>query len=120
MNDIAATLARGHALNHKNALEAVGALDDLQLRWRPARSTRSASTCGTWRAGPARASRAVALSDRRARQRRDRHGVDEDRSAVRDEDLARPAELEVSRAPWHLGMIEALKGAAGMRGPVTL
>jgi len=46
--------------------------------------------------------------------------VDEDRSAVRDEDLARPAELEVSRAPWHLGMIEALKGAAGMRGPVTL
>ena len=38
MNDIAATLARGHALNHKNALEAVGALDDLQLRWRPARS----------------------------------------------------------------------------------
>ena len=38
MNDIAATLARGHALNHKNALEAVGALDDLQLRWRPVRS----------------------------------------------------------------------------------
>ena len=38
MNDIAATLARGHALNHKNALEAAGALDDLQLRWRPARS----------------------------------------------------------------------------------
>lgn len=62
---------------------------------------------------------------------------------VRDDDLTLPAELEVDRVPWlsspteygtvgswivvsirhesrHLGMIEALKGAAGLRGTVTV
>jgi hypothetical protein len=62
---------------------------------------------------------------------------------VRDDDLTQPAELEADRVPWlsspakygtvgiwiatgirhearHLGMIEALKGAAGLRGTVTV
>jgi len=62
---------------------------------------------------------------------------------VRDDDLTRPAELEADRVPWlssptqygtvaiwiatgirhearHLGMIEALKGATGLRGTVTV
>jgi hypothetical protein len=62
---------------------------------------------------------------------------------VRDDDLTLPAELEAHRVPWlssptqygtvgswivvsirhesrHLGMIEALKGAAGLRGTVTV
>jgi hypothetical protein len=62
---------------------------------------------------------------------------------VRDDDLAQPAELEADRVPWlssptqygtvgiwiatgirhearHLGMIEALRGAAGLRGTVTV
>jgi hypothetical protein len=61
--------------------------------------------------------------------------------AVRDEDLVRPAEFDAARVPWaspsdygtvanwiisgirhesrHLGMIEALKGASGLRGTVT-
>lgn len=62
---------------------------------------------------------------------------------VRDEDLSQSAELEPARVPWlaspteygtvgswivvsirhesrHLGMIEALKGAAGLRGTVTV
>ncbi|TMF80786.1 MAG: DinB family protein [Chloroflexi bacterium] len=61
---------------------------------------------------------------------------------VRDDDLTQPAELEADRVPWlssptqygtvgswiatgirhearHLGMIEALKGAAGLRGTAT-
>jgi hypothetical protein len=63
--------------------------------------------------------------------------------AVRDEDLNQPAALEPAQVPWikspagygtvgswivisirhesrHLGMIEALKGAAGLRGTVTV
>ena len=63
--------------------------------------------------------------------------------AVRDEDLSQAAELEPAQVPWvkspagygtvgswivisirhesrHLGMIEALKGAAGLRGTVTV
>jgi hypothetical protein len=62
---------------------------------------------------------------------------------VRDEDLTVPAELEADRVPWlsspseygtvgswittsirhearHLGMIEAVKGAAGLRGTATV
>jgi hypothetical protein len=62
---------------------------------------------------------------------------------VRDDDLSQPAELEAARVPWlssptkygtvgiwiatgirhearHLGMIEALKGAIGLRGTVTV
>jgi DinB family protein len=62
---------------------------------------------------------------------------------VRDDDLSQPAELEAARVPWlsspsqygtvgiwiatgirhearHLGMIEALKGATGLRGTVTV
>lgn len=61
--------------------------------------------------------------------------------AVGDDDLARPAEFDPARVPWasptdyrnvanwlvaairhesrHLGMIEALKGAAGLRGTAT-
>lgn len=61
--------------------------------------------------------------------------------AVRDEDLSRPAEFDPGRVPWaspsdygtvanwiiagirhesrHLGMIEALKGAVGLRGTAT-
>jgi len=62
---------------------------------------------------------------------------------VRDDDLPQPAELAADRVPWlssptqygtvgiwiatgirhearHLGMIEALKGAAGLRGTVTV
>ena len=196
MNDIAATLARGHALNHKNALEAVGALDDPQLRWRPARSNsigfnlwhmarwadHLASILSTMT--PELRERLGASQELWAREgvaKRWRFptqglgnvdtgmGMDEDRSAalllppkdellayvtrafegaeralaaVRDEDLGRPAELEASRVPWlapsgygnvgswiapalrhearHLGMIEAIKGAAGMRGTVTV
>jgi DinB family protein len=61
--------------------------------------------------------------------------------AVRDDDLSRPAEFDPARVPWaspaeygtvanwilagirhearHLGMIEALKGAVGLRGTAT-
>jgi hypothetical protein len=61
--------------------------------------------------------------------------------ALQDEDFARPAEFDPARVPWarpsdygmvanwviagirhesrHLGMIEALKGAVGLRGTVT-
>jgi len=62
---------------------------------------------------------------------------------VRDDDLTQPAELQADRVPWlssptqygtvgswiatgirhearHLGMIEAVKGAAGLRGTVTV
>jgi hypothetical protein len=62
---------------------------------------------------------------------------------LRDDDLTQPAELEADRVPWlssptqygtvaiwlatgirhearHLGMIEALKGATGLRGTVTV
>jgi hypothetical protein len=61
--------------------------------------------------------------------------------AVRDDDLGRPAEFDPARVPWaspsdygtvanwiiagirhesrHLGMIEALKGAVGLRGTAT-
>ena len=127
MNDIATTLARGHALNHKNALEAVGALDDLQLRWRPARSNSigfNLRHTARWaREGVAKRWR---LPTQGLGNVDTGVGMDEDRSAalllppkdellayvtrafeaaeralaaVRDDDLARPAELEASRVP---------------------
>ena len=196
MSGVAETLARVYGLNHKNALEAVAALDDAQLRARPSRSNsiafnfwhiaRWADHLGSILSTmtPDLRQRLGASSEVWTREgiaRRWRFptdglgnvetgmGMDEDRSAalplppkdelvayarrafeaaeravaaVDDEDLARPAELEPSRVPWlepsgygtvgswivtslrhearHLGMIEALKGAAGLRGTATV
>jgi hypothetical protein len=194
---IAESLAKGYALNHRNALEAVAELDDDQLRWRPPRSNSVAFNL--WHMArwadhlqsilstmtPALRERIGAKPEVWARDNvaagwgfptaslgtaETGMGMDEDVSArlllptkaelllyvegafeaadsavraVRDEDLNKAAELEPAQVPWvkspagygtvgswivisirhesrHLGMIEALKGAAGLRGTVTV
>jgi hypothetical protein len=196
MTTMAETLARTYALNHRNALQAVGDLGEDQLYWRPPRSNtiafniwhmarwadhlqsilstmtpalreRMDATDELWTRGRLAEKWGLPTTDLGSVQTG--MGMDEDVSAslvlprhelfiyvnlafaagdhavqkVRDEDLAVPAELEAARAPWlkspaeygtvgswivvsirhesrHLGMIEALKGAAGLRGTATV
>jgi hypothetical protein len=190
------TLARVYALNHRNALQAVGDVDENQLRWRPPRSNsiafnlwhiarwadhlqsilstmtpalreRIGPTAEIWTSAGLAAKWGLSAVDLGSVQTG--MGMDEDVSAklvlpatkelliyanlafasaenavgkIRDEDLTVSAELDPERVPWlksateygtvgswitvslrhearHLGMIEALKGAAGLRGTAT-
>ena len=197
MTQMSETLARTYALNHRNALQAVGDVDEDQLRWRPPRSNsiafnlwhiarwadhlqsilstmtpalrdRIGATPEIWARAGLAAKWGLAAGE--LGNVETGMGMDEDASArlalpatkellsyvnlafaaaddavgkVRDEDLTVSADLDAKRVPWltspaqygtvgswitvslrhearHLGMIEALKGAAGLRGTATV
>ena len=197
MTQMSETLARIYALNHRNALQAVGDVDEDQLRWRPPRSNsiafnlwhiarwadhlqsilstmtpalreRIGATPEIWTRAGLAAKWGLAAAELGNVQTG--MGMDEDASAklvlpatkellsyvnlafaaadnavgkVRDEDLTISADLDPKRVPWlasateygtvgswiavslrhearHLGMIEALKGAVGLRGTATV
>jgi hypothetical protein len=125
MRSVAEEIAHIYALGHRNVLDAVHELDEDQMRWRPPRTNSIAFNLWHIARWADHMQWVVGSLTPGLRER------DEDASA----ELPLPAKDDLlayatrTVANWilggirhdsrHLGMIEALKGAMGMRGTAT-